>query len=82
MLSHAHIPNFRSIGPKPTEEAPTFDTDLTESTFLKTDTSFVQKVRVLSNFALMVFPPIWAPSGTFEQGAPRGVLPKNQNFDF
>ena len=82
MLSHAHIQNFRSIGPKPTEEVATLDTDFTESTFLKTDTFFVQKVRVLSNFAFMVFSPIWAPYSTFELRAPSGVLPKNQNFDF
>ena len=60
----------------------TLDTDLTESTFLKTDTFFVQKVRVLSNFALMVFPPIWAPYGTLSKGVLRGSFPKNQNFDF
>jgi hypothetical protein len=71
-----------AIGPKPTEEVATLDMDFTESTFLKTDTLFVQKVRVLSNFVLMVFPPIWPPSGTFELRAPRGVLPKIQNFDF
>ena len=58
----------------------TLDTDFTESTFLKTDTFFVQKVRVLSNFALMVFPPIWAPYGTFELRAPRGVLPQKPKF--
>jgi hypothetical protein len=60
----------------------TLDTDFTESTFLKTDTFFAQKVRVLSNFAFMVFAHIWAPHGTFELRAPRGVLPKNQNLGF
>ena len=80
MLSHAHIQNFSPIGPKPTEEVPNFDTDLTESTFLKTDTFFVQKVRVLSNFALMVFPPIWAPYGTFELMAPRGGPSQKPKF--
>jgi hypothetical protein len=56
-VSYTHTPNFMPIGPKVTEEVPTLDTDFTESTFLKTDTTFVFKVRVQSNLASMDFSP-------------------------
>ena len=62
--------DFRSIGPKPTENGPSGPTDLSEDTDLKTDTTFFLKPMVPNNFALMKFLPNGPPWGTLCSARP------------